>query len=147
MPFFLILFLPFPLGALDQGSISSRGMDEDGKKRKAAPEDNRQQEEEEAKMEEFFALIRSTRDIQERLTRSRSVLQESSNPNQREPTVWTPRFEPEDFAGGGGPSGSSPHPPPVSEGGGGHSKEDAGGEREEGMQQEDTTELNLKLSL
>ncbi|XP_027102501.1 uncharacterized protein [Coffea arabica] len=79
-------------------------MDGERKKRKMddaeAEEDN-----EEEKMETFFALIRSTRDIRERMVMSnadRLRLEEDqkkrANHDQNKPSaVWNPTFQPGDF--------------------------------------------------
>ncbi|KAK4802233.1 hypothetical protein SAY86_000436 [Trapa natans] len=121
-------------------------MDKDGNKRKAAAQhhDRRSEEddEEESKMEEFFALIRRTREIRDQLNLGKSAGQDSSNPNRREPakgSYWAPKLVVEDFKDGGGPS-MPPPPLPVNEEGGRRRQ------KEEGKKQ-DSTELDLELSL
>ncbi|PKI76092.1 hypothetical protein CRG98_003453 [Punica granatum] len=116
-------------------------MEGDKKKRKAMEYDQ-QEADEDGKMEEFFALIRSTRDIRDHLIRSEAAPQEASKMNKREPNVWTPKFEPKDFAEG---SRSCPAPPSETEEAG-PSKEDDREDKEQGMRK-DSSGLDLKLSL
>ncbi|KAK4748779.1 hypothetical protein SAY87_015365 [Trapa incisa] len=127
-------------------------MDKDGNKRKAAAQHHSsrsEDEDEEAKMEEFLALIRRTREIRDRINLGKSAAGESSNPNRKEPakaSYWTPKFVMEDFKDGGGPSAP---PPPLSlsvNEADGDSEHDGRRKKQEGRKQ-DSTELNLELSL
>ncbi|CAK9155333.1 unnamed protein product, partial [Ilex paraguariensis] len=58
-----------------------------------------EEENEEAKMEKFFALIRSIREVQERMTRGLGKSKEAEKKATKEKAVqvWTPSFRPEDF--------------------------------------------------
>ncbi|KAL3538324.1 hypothetical protein ACH5RR_001690 [Cinchona calisaya] len=80
-------------------------MDRERKKRKK--DDNNAEEaeeaEEEEKMEKFFALIRSTRDVRERMAMMSNVdrlkleEEEKKKANDKQAGVWNPTFQPEDF--------------------------------------------------
>ncbi|PKI44541.1 protein NIM1-INTERACTING 1 [Punica granatum] len=67
-------------------------MEGDGRKRKVEDEE----ESEEEKMEKFFALIRSTREMRDRL-RGGTSEPERENKEGKAGLVWKPTFEPGDF--------------------------------------------------
>ncbi|KAJ4828307.1 hypothetical protein Tsubulata_007833 [Turnera subulata] len=59
----------------------------------------RAKEDEEEKIEEFFALIRSTREMREQMRRNsdESKGKEEKKVEQKVATAWNPSFQPEDF--------------------------------------------------
>ncbi|CAL5341049.1 unnamed protein product [Camellia sinensis] len=68
-------------------------------------------EDEEEKMEKFFALIRSTRDVRKRMVIT-DIEEEKKKKKKGEEEklpvgVWNPSFQPEDFMEGGGGSQAS----------------------------------------
>ncbi|XWS58066.1 hypothetical protein CRYUN_Cryun08bG0003200 [Craigia yunnanensis] len=64
-------------------------------------EDADEEEEEEEKVEKFFALIRSTRELRDRLRNVQNGSKEEEEKKKQEEklvgTVWNPTFQPEDF--------------------------------------------------
>ncbi|KAK6911686.1 NPR1/NH1-interacting protein [Dillenia turbinata] len=71
-------------------------MDGERKKRKVEREEN-----EEERMEKFFALIRSTKEVRDRLLGEGSELKEKEKKEaaegEKQRAVWNPTFRPEDF--------------------------------------------------
>ncbi|KAF5454217.1 hypothetical protein F2P56_023899 [Juglans regia] len=128
-------------------------MEGKGKKRKmdneeGGGEEEEEEEDEEKKMEKFFALIRSTRDVRDRL---RTGVNESKDKEEKRPVekeikttaVWNPKFQPEDFPGEYKPKSSTPgaSTPP------GPSKREEKEEEEEEEDRGDDKGLDLNLSL
>ncbi|XP_020213780.1 protein NIM1-INTERACTING 1 [Cajanus cajan] len=66
-------------------------MEEERKKRKIENEE----ENEEEKMEEFFSLIKRTKDVRDRLYNKEKT--EKKIDGEREKSIWNPTFQPEDF--------------------------------------------------
>lgn len=99
---------------------------------------------EEEKMERFFTLIQSTKDILQSVARE---TRERARPGEGERTrkveVWTPTFRPEDFAGDESPSGSVSG---VQAGPSNTKEEEEEGKAKREKQKEDN-DLDLKLSL
>ncbi|XAR52729.1 hypothetical protein NMG60_11020942 [Bertholletia excelsa] len=86
-------------------------MEGESRKRKMGEEE---EESEEEKMQKFFALIRSTRDLRDRLVGSgaeKSRDGEKKKDGEEKPVeVWNPSFRPEDFMEGGNHSKSKDQP-------------------------------------
>ncbi|CAL5399272.1 unnamed protein product [Camellia sinensis] len=81
-------------------------MEGESRKRKVGKD-----EDEEEKMEKFFALIRSTRDVRKRMVIT-DIEEEKKKKKKGEEEklpvgVWNPSFQPEDFMEGGGGSQAS----------------------------------------
>lgn len=62
----------------------------EGERRKRKLE-NEEENDEEQKMEKFFALIKSTKDVRDLLSKEKKVDDEKAK------GIWTPMFQPEDF--------------------------------------------------
>ena len=73
-------------------------MDGERKKRKM-DNDGEDEDDEEKCVEKFFALIRSTREVRDRLIGhgDASKEQEKKKEKEKEIGAWTPMFQPEDF--------------------------------------------------
>ena len=73
----------------------------EGERKKRKMENEGGEEDEEEKMEKFFALIRSTREVRNRLMRTGANLIEKEEGKKVEKDkallVWNPTFQPEDF--------------------------------------------------
>ncbi|KAF3455376.1 hypothetical protein FNV43_RR05827 [Rhamnella rubrinervis] len=79
------------------------------RKRKMANEEEKEDENEDEKMEKFFALIESTREVRDLLKRSNCNNGNGSEEKQRKKVdddqkdkatgAWNPTFQPEDFLG------------------------------------------------
>ncbi|XP_054798254.1 uncharacterized protein LOC129303165 [Prosopis cineraria] len=57
--------------------------------------DGEEEDSEEQKMEKFFALIRSTKEVRDRLSKERENNKKSEEDKFK--NVWNPSFQPEDF--------------------------------------------------
>ncbi|WRX24894.1 NPR1/NH1-interacting protein - like 4 [Theobroma cacao] len=87
------------------GLVSSGGkkMESGRKKRKMGNQEEEEddEEEEEEKVEKFFALIRSTREMRDRLRNVPNGSKEEEERKKQEEkqvaAVWNPKFQPEDF--------------------------------------------------
>ncbi|KAG6701211.1 hypothetical protein I3842_08G154200 [Carya illinoinensis] len=121
-------------------------MEGERKKRKMASEEGEDDEEE--KIEKFFALIRSTREVRDRL--KSTGFNEYSKDQKEEKrvekeikriTVWNPTFQPEDFIEDGKSSKSTPGTTQP-----GPSKSTKGNE-EEDRSEDGNHGLDLNLSL
>ncbi|KAI8023215.1 hypothetical protein LOK49_LG03G03467 [Camellia lanceoleosa] len=81
-------------------------MEGESRKRKVGKD-----EDEEEKMEKFFALIRSTRDVRKRMVitdMEEEKKKKKKGEEEKLPVgVWNPSFQPEDFMEGGGGSQAS----------------------------------------
>ncbi|KAF5946869.1 hypothetical protein HYC85_017097 [Camellia sinensis] len=81
-------------------------MEGESRKRKVGKD-----EDEEEKMEKFFALIRSTRDVRKRMVitdMKEEKKKKKKGEEEKLPVgVWNPSFQPEDFMEGGGGSQAS----------------------------------------
>ncbi|KAF7817996.1 protein NIM1-INTERACTING 1-like [Senna tora] len=66
-------------------------MEGQGRKRKLEEEEN-----EEEKMEKFLALIRSTKDVRDRLSKEKENINKVEE-EEKGRGVWNPTFQPEDF--------------------------------------------------
>ncbi|KAF5946867.1 hypothetical protein HYC85_017095 [Camellia sinensis] len=80
-------------------------MEGESRKRKVGKD-----EDEEEKMEKFFALIRSTRDVRKRMVITDMEEEKKKKKGEEEKLpvgVWNPSFQPEDFMEGGGGSQAS----------------------------------------
>ncbi|GFY94619.1 hypothetical protein Acr_10g0000040 [Actinidia rufa] len=69
-------------------------MEGESRKRKMENE-----EDEEEEMEKFFALVRSTKDVRERLNKSQEG-EKKKGEEEKPVRVWNPSFQPEDFMKG-----------------------------------------------
>lgn len=68
----------------------------DGEKKKRKMED---EEDDDQKIELFFALIKSTREVQEKLMKGehKGIRKANEDKPPPQPVVWNPSFRPEDF--------------------------------------------------
>ncbi|KAJ7977829.1 protein NIM1-INTERACTING 1-like [Quillaja saponaria] len=66
----------------------------EGERKKRKLENEKEEEEEEETMEEFFALIRSTKQVRDRIRCGSNELKEKE---EKEGGIWKPSFQPEDF--------------------------------------------------
>lgn len=83
-------------------------MDRERRKRKNLENERLQKEEDEdEKMERFFALIRSTKDIRDRLLARSSRILEENNRDSGPSSIWNPSIHPPDFMEIAGPSSTS----------------------------------------
>lgn len=73
----------------------------EGDRRKRKLEEEEEEENEEQKMEKFFALIRSTKDL---LSKEKT---DNKVDEKKEKGIWNPTFQLEDFIGYGEPVGKS----------------------------------------
>ncbi|XP_051135840.1 protein NIM1-INTERACTING 3 [Andrographis paniculata] len=101
--------------------------DGDRRKRKITEEDS-----DEEKMERFFALVKSTRELRERM--NFGIKEKASENKPPAAAVWNPTFKPEDFAD---PPEKTVEKPAAAEGGKRGSDGEKGGDEE----------LDLNLSL
>lgn len=124
----------------------------DRKRRKIGSEEGGQDgggdgADEEEKMETFFALIRSAKDVLQRVAREpRERVRQEEEERAKKAAVWTPTFRPEDFAGddkslSGSVSGVQPGPSNSRK-----EEEEEDGKAKREKQKEDD-DLDLKLSL
>ncbi|KAL9429682.1 hypothetical protein AB3S75_031492 [Citrus x aurantiifolia] len=88
-------------------NINSKGNIIDRKnKRKLQNEELQEQENEEEKVEQFFALIRNTKEMHDRLRNSEGLKEEKEKEMEQEKkaakvsAAWNPTFQPEDFTEG-----------------------------------------------
>ncbi|CAI9101345.1 OLC1v1038646C1 [Oldenlandia corymbosa var. corymbosa] len=93
---------------MDSGERKKRKKDGDAESAAATAFEGEEEENEDEKMEKFFALIRSTRDVKERLsnmaaarpttaTGNHNVDRSKGKPPPPPVAVWYPTFQPEDF--------------------------------------------------
>lgn len=138
------------------------------RKRKMNSQEEKDDDEEE-KMKKFFALIKSTREVRDRLRNNNNNSNSKIEPNQEQKQerkfdivlgqkpagIWNPIFQPEDFLGG--IDNYNNNISKITPGGGGVGNE-AGPSKRENHDQEDNNkqqdhkegnglELDLKLSL
>lgn len=123
-------------------------MEGERKKRKMAIEDYKEEEDEEKKIEKFFALIRSTREVRDRLRRglNEEKEKEEKKVQKKATAIWYPTFQPEDFMEDSKSRslGATPAGPSKSEGKG---KEEKVKEPEEADEGGKDLDLDLNLSL
>ena len=110
-------------------------------------ENDEEEEDEEEKIQKFFALLRSTRDVRNRIMRSADKSREGAGKRKGGEEklavqVWIPSFQPEDFMEGADHHQSDKAGPQSSLGGSKREDEAKEGEKEGG-----NDGLDLKLSL
>ncbi|OIV95314.1 hypothetical protein TanjilG_07470 [Lupinus angustifolius] len=68
----------------------------DGEKRKRKIE-NEEENDEDKKMEKFFALVKSTKDVLDLLSKEKIMDKKVENDYEKAKGTWIPKFQPEDF--------------------------------------------------
>ncbi|KAK4273375.1 hypothetical protein QN277_021791 [Acacia crassicarpa] len=68
----------------------------EGERRKRKLENNEEESEEE-KLEKFYELIRSTKDVRDRLANNKDKEDKKDSFLEKDKGVWWPKFQPEDF--------------------------------------------------
>ena len=122
-------------------------MEGERKKRKMVEEEGEEENEEE-KMEKFFALIRSTREVRDLLMRNGANSTEKEGKKvekDKEIMVWNPMFQPEDFIEEDEDNDKSKNTPGAKSQAGPSNKEEKDKEEDKEGRVGDGLDLNLSL--